>query len=192
MTEPQIFNIQFLSNYNNEPNTDAFYKSMSTRGFKLDLIEKKMLEQCEGKIQRYGSKRKDIFVSNNIDCHDFFYLLADKYNMNYISYKLVLNSLDNQTLKNLYRFVWVEWQEALNTICNYLNENSNIDDNDEIIELVNSFIGHDFKYNPEQIDNIYNTDKLRRKVLDGFNKFSKKKQLYANFILQQIQNYFLV
>jgi hypothetical protein len=62
---------------------------------------------------------------------------------------------------------------------------------EDFIELIHSIIGQNFKYEPEVIDNIYNIDKLRTKILNCFTRFAKKKKIYANFILMELQNYFM-
>lgn len=190
-----MFNVLDIKGYQTEPQTDKFYTSMTKRGFNINLLEKSILEQCEGKVLKYGSKRKDIFGTNNINCHDFYYLLADKYGMNYISYKLILSSLDAQTLKNLYQHIWVKWEELSNSVHNFLDDHDineiNKDDQERFIDLMNCVIENQYKYTPAQIDAIYNKDKLLCKILDSFYKFGKKKKMYAIFILQQFQNYFI-
>jgi len=186
-----IFDINCINIYNNTPNAGNFYQSMVNRGYKINLKNKLILENCEGNVQKYGNKRKDIFGSRNVNCHDFYYLLADKYQLNYIYYLLILDSLSNQALKNVYRYLWVKWEELSNTLYKQY-ENDIFDDVDEDIFItVQSIICHDFKYVPEDIDEIYDNTKLKLKILDSFNKFSRKKKLYANFILIQLQNYFI-
>jgi hypothetical protein len=173
---------------------------MINRGYKINFKDKSILEECEGKIRRFGkNKRKDIFVSSNVNCHDFYYLLADKYQIEYISYWLIINSLDSQMLKNMYRHIWIKWHDYADSICKFINDNDDLEFNsseehdnmEDFIELIHSIIGHKFKYEPEVIDNIYNIEKLRTKILDSFTKFAKKKQIYANFILMELQNYFM-
>ena len=198
MSQKQDFNVKSIYEFVKDPNIKDFYKSMVNRGYKMNLQEKNKLEQCEDKIQRYG-KRKDIFVSDNIDCHDFYCLLADKYDIDYISYRLILNSLDPQLLKNMYRFVWVQWQELSDSLYRFIEETDDLEFNtndehdniEDFIEMIYSIIGHKFRYKPEQIDDIYDIEKLRVKILDSFNRFCKKKRIHVNFVLQTIQKYFM-
>lgn len=182
--------MEHILNYQDELKTDDFYNSMTKRGFNINLNEKLILERCEGKIQKYGSKRKDILNSNNVDCHDFYYLLADKYSLNYISYKLILGSLDKQILKNLYRHIWIKWSELKDSAHKYIDDNDIEQESDIIIELIDAVINNRFKYKPEHIDEIYDNTKLLNKILDSFYRFSKKKKIYANFILYHFQHYF--
>lgn len=194
MSQKDDFNVNCIYEFVKDPNIKDFYKSMVNRGYKMNLQDRNQLKQCEEKIQRYNS-RKDIFVLDNIDCHDFYFLLADKYNIDYISYRLILNSLDAQLLRNMYRYVWVQWQELADSLYDFIEnvdnlefcEDNNVEDSVEIIYLI---IGHNFKYKPEQIDNIYNAKKLRTKILSSFNKFCRKR-IHVNFVLLTIQKYFM-
>lgn len=198
MSQKPEFDVNCIYQYIENPNTKVFYKTMVNRGHKMNLKDKQKLEQCENKIQRYG-KRKDIFVSDNIDCHNFYCLLADKYNIDYISYLLIFNSLDTQLLKNMYRHVWVQWHELSDSVCKFIDENDDLEFNnseehdnvEDLIELIHYTLGHKFKYNPEHIDDIYDNNKVRIKILDSFYRFCKKRELYANFVLKTMQQYFM-
>lgn len=186
----QNFDVNCINIYNTPPNAVEFYQSMVKRGHKINFQDKLILEKCEETIQKCNTQRKIIFNSYNINCHDFYYLLADKYNLNYINYRLVINSLSQQILKNIYRYIWVQWEELRTMLYkHYENEDFDTLDNDKF-KLVQAIICHQFKHTPEYIDDIFD-DKLRVKILDSFNKFSRKKQLYANFILTELQNYFI-
>jgi len=186
-----VFDVNSINIYNNAPNAGVFYQSMVNRGHKINLQDKLILEKCEGTVQKCGSKRKDIFGSQNIDCHDFYYLLADKYKLNYIYYRLILNSLTRQNLKNMYRYVWVKWEELSDTLYKHYENDDFKDMDEDVIDLIQSIICHEFTYSPEYIDNIYNINKLKLKTLDSFNKFGKKKNIYINFILIQLHKYFI-
>ena len=172
------------------PDCQQFFKMMVKQGYKINIEDKTVLETCEGNVQKYGSKRKDIFGNQNIDCHDFYFLLADKYNLDYIKYKLVISSLSAQTLKNLYRHVWVQWEQLKDNVYTYCDENELDDLDEKSVKLIKYIIDYNFKYPPEHIDDIYNKNRILIKILDSFYSFAKKKEIYVNFILTTIYQYF--
>ena len=143
-----------------------FIQNLIKRGYPIDYRQKILLEKCEDIINKTNCDRQEVLHSHDIICHKFFLLIANT--TNYIPYYLLLNYLDRQTLKNLYCFVYTNW-------------NIISDGKDKV----------HFKYDIEYVDEIFNPDKLKTKIFDSLYRFSKKGDKYQEFILHNIYQYFL-
>lgn len=182
------FDIKTLDQYDAKPDITLFFKSMVDRGHKMNLTEKSKLENFNLLSTTRGVNLKLIFDENNFACNSFFIIMHEKYDIDYIKYKLIFDSIlqTPHIMKNLYRYVWRHYQEIRSHI-HHLKQTP-----DKKYEKIISWImENDFKYSPEIVEDIYNTTKLQKKILDSFYMFSKNNIWAINFILSHVQKYFI-
>ena len=101
----------------------------------------------------------DIKISINI-----FKDICYDYNINYLNYILILESLSNDKLKNLYRFFSFKWIKLL-------NKKDNVIENDK----------HKYKFK-HSYSKIYHSSEPKKFILDTLQDL-KKKKMYQLYIL---------
>jgi hypothetical protein len=89
---------------------------------------------------------------------EIFEDIGQKYNINYLNYILILESLPNDKTKNLFRYFLWRWTNLLNTDENFKDEKNKIK----------------FKYS---YNNIYGSKEPKRLLLETLEDLKKKKEI---------------
>lgn len=177
---------KMIEQYNIKPDSNTFFKGMIDRGHKINVNERKILESYDTLSKTRGVILKTVFDENNFACNNFFIIMHEKYDIDYIKYKLIFDSIlqTPHIMKNLYRYVWRHYQEIKSSVYHINNANKH----EKILLWI---IENDFKCLPEVIDDTYNPVKLQKKILDSFYTFSKSNVWGMHFILCHVHKYFL-
>ncbi len=183
------FDLKILDKYDIKPDATLFYKSMIDRGHKIDINEKSTLDNFNLILKTRSVSLKTVFEENSFVCNNFFIIMHEKYDIDYIKYKLIFDSIlqTPHITKNLYRYVWRHYQEIKSQI-HHLKQPPKDPKHEKLITWI---IENDFKYPPELIEDIYNSTKLQKKILDSFFTFSKNNNWAINFVLSHMHKYFL-
>ena len=89
---------------------------------------------------------------------DIFEDICQEYNINYLNYILILESLPNDKTKNLYRYFLWRWTYLLNTDENFTNDKNKLK----------------FKYSYNE---VYSSKEPKRLLLETLEDLKTKKQI---------------
>lgn len=153
-------------------------------GYEFNSINSKILYQIENIYKKNGKNRLEIakefkLDKNIIEMIEIFSIL-DRYNINYINYIIIMNSINTRILFNLYRFIMVKWNKAITKL------NKNYEKTQDKMKAINNF-----RFSP--IKNIED-DKLFEEILRRFKNFvfldgGKFPNIYILFLVNNIQEY---
>jgi len=159
-------------------------KNLQKRGFIIGEVNKDILYNIEKKYKEEGGDRQTIAAQYNINSNLTkmikIFSVLDRYNINYIHYIMILISIENSKLNNLYRYIMVKWNSLISKIKN--NKISEISQ----IEKMNNF-----RFIP--LKNIEET-KVLEEILRRFEEFvfldnQKFPNIYILFLVNNIQEY---
>ena len=159
-------------------------KNLQKRGFIIGEVNKDILYNIEKTYKEKGGDRQSIASQYNIDrtlkkMIKIFSVL-DRYNINYIHYIIILISIENSKLNNLYRYIMVKW----NSLISKINNSKKCEVSQ--IEKMNSF-----RFIP--LKNI-EEKKVLEEILKRFEEFvfldnHKFPNIYILFLVNNIQEY---
>ena len=179
-----MYSVNNLTTFNSKDFLDKIIK----RGNIIDKEKKELLINFEKKYQdkKEGNTIEEILDNDKIsDSEKRLIKLFKKYNpkINYISYILIINSLDVQDIKNLNRYIIINWNKTKNS----LKGGSEYDS----IRLTNfSEIS--------TLENYHDKKKLLDKFISLIIEFINKEKInndinfsvHMIFIINSLQNYF--
>ena len=167
--------------------SEDFINSLEKRGNSYDDILKKQLYELENEHKENNIKRENIYNKYNIspeiiELIDFFHIL-DEYNINYINYVIIYNSLSTQQLKNFFRYTMIKWNKVKNNL-NSIHKDSNF------LYKINNFQFQDIA---SKI-NKNNNDDIKKLILKKFKDFvfindNKFPNIYIIFLINTLQEY---
>lgn len=127
------------------------------------VLEKYIFDRSNFKnLKRY---ERDLITPNIILEIELLGDICQKYNINYLNYILILESLPTQKIKNLYRYFSLRWNNILNTG----NDFSDSDKNN--LRLKN-------KYN-----SVYTSSKPKNLLLDTLQDLKSKKEIIIIYFI---------
>ena len=159
-------------------------KNLQKRGFIIGQVNKDILYNIEKKYKEKGGDRQIIAAQYNIDRNLIkmikIFSVLDRFNINYIHYIIILISIENSKLNNLYRYIMVKWNSLISTINNNKRSGGNL------IEKMNNF-----RFIP--LKNI-EEKKVIEEILKKFEEFvflddKKFPNIYILFLVNNIQEY---
>jgi hypothetical protein len=101
---------------------------------------------------------KDLITPSIDKQIEIFEAICQKYNINYLNYVLILESLPNDKIKNLFRYFLWRWTYLLNTDESFRNDKNTLK----------------FKYS---YNNIYNSNEPKRLLLETLEDLKKKNEI---------------
>jgi hypothetical protein len=107
---------------------------------------------------------KDLITPSIDKQIEIFEDICQKYNINYLNYVLILESLPNDKIKNLFRYFLWRWTYLLNTDENFINDKKTLK----------------FKYS---YNNIYSSSTPKRLLLETLEDLKKKMKLQLFILL---------
>lgn len=169
-------------------NSEQFLNKIIKRGIIIDSIKKNILISFEKKYREFPDTPDTYNILNNDNIRESEKKLINlfkKYNpnLNYISYVLIINSLGVQDIKNLNRYIIINWNK---TKLSFEDTCEN-----EYIRSINfSEIS--------LLENIYDRNEIIDKFIYLIIEFVNKEKinpdinfsLYLLFIINSFQNYF--
>lgn len=169
-------------------NSEQFLNKIIKRGNLIDIEKKNILISFEKKCREshYISDIKNILNDTKIkESEKKLIDLFKKYlpNLNYISYLLIINSLEVQDIKNLNRYIIINWNK---TKLSFENTQEN--------EYIRSINFSEISF----LENIHERNEIIDKFIYLIIEFVNKEQidpdinlsLYLLFIINSFQNYF--
>lgn len=110
---------------------DLLYQYLKIRGYKFDYELKKKLYELNKEYHNNDVVYQILDINELCEKYDIslnikntiqLLIHLDDYNINYINYILILNSLDIQQIKNLYRYLMIKWDKFKNNNLNKEND----------------------------------------------------------------------
>lgn len=168
--------------------SEQFLHNLEKRGNVYSNEIKKNLYDMENESKQNNLLRSSLYEKYNIssDISNLIELfeILDDYNINYINYVIIYNSLNTQQLKNFYRYLMIKWYKVKNN----LNELHN---NDNFMEKINNF---EFKDIISNINNSNNYENINEMILNKIKDFihidnNKFPNIYIIFFVNTLQEY---
>ena len=169
-------------------NSDQFLNKIIKRGINIDSDKKKILISFEKKYRDFSDSSDTLDILNNDKIRESekkLIHLFKKYNpnLNYISYILIINSLGVQDIKNLNRYIIINWNKT----------KLKFEDTKE-----NKYIRSINFSEISTLENIYKQNEIINKFIYLIIEFVNKEKidpnvnfsLYLLFIINSFQNYF--
>jgi hypothetical protein len=160
-------------------------ENLKKRGFIFGEINKKILYNIEKIYKKEGGNRLNIAanfnINNNLKQMITIFSVLDRYNINYIHYIIILSSIPNKKMYNLYRYIIVKWNSIISKINNNYNNSEQ-----NLMQNLNKF-----KFKPlKQIKE----SKMLEEILRRFEEFvfldgEKFPNIYILFLVNNIQEY---
>jgi hypothetical protein len=110
------------------------------------------------KFNNLKKNERDLITEDIKDQILLFSDVGEKYNINYLNYILIIESLPQQKMKNLYRYFSLRWNFLLNTDENLKSEKDNLK----------------FKY---KYSDVYTSSNPKKKLLVTLNDLKTKKNI---------------
>jgi len=107
---------------------------------------------------------KDLITPSIKKQIEIFEDIGHKYNINYLNYILILESLPNDKTKNLFRYFLWRWKYLLNTDESFQDEKNKIK----------------FKYS---YNNVYSSSEPKRLLLETLEDLKKKKEIIIIYFI---------
>lgn len=121
-----------------------------------NVLEKFTYDSVE--FRNFKKKDKDLITKDIKQGINIFKDIGENYNINYLNYILILESLPNDKLKNLYRFFSFRWNRLL-------NEDDNMGKDKLKYKFKNSYA------------KVYHSANPKKLLLDTLEDLKKKKEI---------------
>ena len=168
--------------------SEEFINNLEKRGFIFDNEIKKKLYKLEKKHKKDKIPRKDLFsefeINNEIINLINLFNILDDYNINYINYILIFNSLCEQKLKNFYRYIMIKWNKVKNNLKDIYNE-------DNYFTKINDFSFRDRSVEILNEDNLCNLKNIIIGKLKDFIYINNNifPNIFIIFLINTLQEY---
>ena len=120
-------------------------------------------------FKKLNNNEKKLITPDIKKAINIFKNICDSYNINYLNYILILESLSNDKLKNLYRFFSFNWN-------NLLNQDDEISDK-KLYKFKHSY------------SKIYYSSKPKKLILETLEELKKKKEVSIIYFIGCMNQY---
>lgn len=166
-------------------NPHNLYQSMLKRGWEFDYDLKEKYMNLFKKIKNNDNENllvlDDTLNENEIKLFSLFSLLK-LFNKDYSYYVLIINSLEDMKIKNLFRFMIIKWETFKITFTKKKN-NFSKEENEKIKNK-------NFKNTISEFNNIFNKDKILDLFIDNIINFVDNDKIFLLYLLNIIHEYF--